>query len=137
MQVRPVRALKIMTACALAAAACGENGPGFSVRGFVSASPNDTGCSFRWEGIASDSTTRVDVTLLELYADGVPNLVPIMPENVLQLPFYGHRVINWDGAFAASPREVTGVWWRVWQYGTDLIAQDTVPVHGWPTCSSP
>ena len=129
--------LGIVTASILATA-CGENGPDFSVRAVVTVSPTVQAyaCAFRWEGFASDSTTRADVTLFELYSDGVPILVPLGP-NVYQQSFHGYTDIRWAGGERRAPVEMTGLRWMVWKYGTTLIADDTAPVQGWPTCTSP
>ena len=127
----------MIVACILAVAACGENGPGYSVRVVFTVSPADSNCHLQWEGFASDSTTRVDVTLLEMYADSVPFLVPIGPNPDFQFIFHGYTDIRWDGPSRGSSVEITGVWWRLWEDGTDLIADDTARIQGWPTCSSP
>jgi hypothetical protein len=126
----------LLAACLVAAAACGENGPGFWARGVLTVSPAGSMCHFRWQGFVSDSTTRVDVSLLEMYADFQPALVPI--DSVLQYAFHGHADIGWDGPGRSSPAEITGVHWSLWKDGTTLIpGYTTAPVHGWPTCSSP
>jgi hypothetical protein len=128
----------IIAAGMLAAAACGENGPDFSVRAVVTVFPivAPYACAFRWEGFASDSTTRADVTLFELYSDGAPILVPLGP-NVYQQTFHGYTDITWAGAQRRAPIEMTGLRWMIWKYGTVLVVDDTVPVQGWPTCSAP
>jgi len=127
-----------ITACLLAVAACGENGPGFSVRAVVTVSPTVQAyaCQFRWQGFVSDSGIRADVTLFELYSDSVPILVPLGP-NVYQRTFHGYTDVQWTGGERRAPVEMTGLRWMVWKDGTVLIADDTVSVQGWPTCTSP
>ena len=127
-----------ITACLLAVAACGENGPGFSARGVLTVSLAGSRCHFRWQGFVSDSTTRVDVSLYEMYADFQPALVSIAPDSVLQYAFRGYVDIGWDGPNRSTPPEMTGVHWSLWKDGTTLIpGYTTASVHGWPTCTSP
>jgi hypothetical protein len=137
--VRQRRSLPvIVAAAAILGAACGENGPGFAVRAVVTVSKTVApySCEFQWEGIASDLTTRADVSLFELYSDSVHVLVPLGP-NVYQQTFHGRTQINWAGDQRRAPVEITGLRWMIWKDGTVLIADDTVSVTGWPTCSSP
>jgi len=133
-----MRRLSIIATCLLAAAACGENGPGFSVHAVVTVSPTVAAyaCELRWEGFASDSTTRADVSLFEMYADSVQLLVPLGP-NVYQRTFHGYTDIRWAGGQRPAPPGMTGLRWMVWKYGTTLIADDTAAIQGWPTCTSP
>jgi len=140
MHLRPsMRRLSIIAIGVLAAAACGENGPGFSVHAVVTVLPTVAPytCAFGWEGFASDTTTRADVTLFELYADSVSMLVPLGPNYLYQKTFYGYTDIRWAGGQRRAPPAMTGLRWMVWKDGTILIADDTVAVHGWPTCTSP
>ena len=139
MHVRPrMRRPSIGAVGLLAALACGENGPDFSVHAVVTVSQTVApySCEFQWEGFASDATTRADVSLFEQYSDSVQLLVPVGP-NVYQHTFHGHTSIAWAGDQRRAPAEITGLRWMVWKYGTVLIADDTVSVHGWPTCTSP
>ena len=132
-----MRRLSIVSVAALMVLACGENGPDFSVQAVVTVSPTVAGysCEIRWQGFASDSTTRADVSLFEMYSDSTQVLVPLGP-NVYQRTFHGNVDISWAGGVRPPP-DLTALRWMVWENGTVLIQDDTAAVQGWPSCATP